>query len=131
MSDAILTKFRHTGPKGARILASNQWGRVFVAYDHALTAEENHAAAARALLAKVRGETNRWVLESGRLESGVYAHVPVARKAYQPATNGEGLTFEEWCAAAGRAFLPSARSTSYLECSAAWIAGEDPTEHRV
>lgn len=49
--DAILTKFLHKGLKGPRVSAKNQWGRVFVAYDHALSAEANHAAAVGALLA--------------------------------------------------------------------------------
>jgi hypothetical protein len=54
MRQAIETKF--LGPtnfRGSRIKASAQAGSITVSYDHALSSEENHTAAARALASKL------------------------------------------------------------------------------
>ena len=58
---AIETKY--TGPtdsRGSRITARAQAGRISVPYDHALDFDENHDAAARALVVKL-GWLGSWV----------------------------------------------------------------------
>ena len=47
---------RYHGPtstKGSRFSAQCEAGRIYVPYDHALNLDENHAAAAKALLKKL------------------------------------------------------------------------------
>jgi len=53
------------------------------------------------------------------------------------ALNREGLTFEEWVCAAGRAVIDQDRVLAYAEAGRcllgerrAWRQGEDPTEYR-
>lgn len=61
MTQAIVTKFHGpTNTRGSRISAKAFCGKVFVSYDYALSVQENHAAAARALVAKV-GWHGRWI----------------------------------------------------------------------
>lgn len=50
---AIVTRYHGpTNTRGSRISATAEAGRIYVAYDYALDATENHAAAARAFAAK-------------------------------------------------------------------------------
>ena len=50
---AIETEYRGpTNTRGSRIIARAQAGRISVPYDHALSVEANHDAAARALVAE-------------------------------------------------------------------------------
>lgn len=49
MRKAITTRYAGpTNTRGSRISATAQAGRIYVAYDYALNAEENHARAAKA-----------------------------------------------------------------------------------
>jgi len=53
MRQAIVTKYHGTtSTRCCRISARSFAGRVYVPYDHALDLEENHAEAARAMVAK-------------------------------------------------------------------------------
>lgn len=60
MTDRIITQAietRYLGPtntKGGRIKATSWAGSVTVPYDHALNSEDNHRAAAMALVAKLQ-----------------------------------------------------------------------------
>ena len=74
---AITTKYAGpTNTRGTRIIAKAAAGRVSVGYDHALNLEDNHAAAAQALAAKL-GWTgpNYGTLVSGCADKGDYVHV--------------------------------------------------------
>lgn len=69
---AIETEYRGpTNTRGSRIIARAQAGRISVPYDHALDFDENHDAAARALVVKL-----------GWLGSWVGAQVPNGRFVY-------------------------------------------------
>ena len=58
---AIETEYRGpTNTRGSRIIARAQAGRISVPYDHALSIQENHDAAARAFIAKL-GWYGSWV----------------------------------------------------------------------
>lgn len=59
---AVETKF--LGPtdfRGARVKASAEAGTVTVSWDYALDVDENHDAAARALIVKMGWEDRTWV----------------------------------------------------------------------
>lgn len=76
---AITTKFLTvTDTKGARIKATAEAGSVTVSYDHALNAEGNHVAAAKALCKKmgwVPAADNRHTeTVAGYLKAGQYVH---------------------------------------------------------
>jgi hypothetical protein len=54
MLQAIVTKYHGpTNYKGSRISARAEAGRVIVSYDHALNVDENHKAAAQALVERL------------------------------------------------------------------------------
>jgi len=73
---AIVTKYHGPGnTRGARISAAAQAGRIYVGYDHALNLEENHLAAAKKFVAKMRWPENLWT--GGQLPNGTFAHVHV------------------------------------------------------
>lgn len=130
---AILTKYRGpTDHKGSRVIASCEAKRIVVSWDHALDAVGNHIAAARQLGSQVFGGFERYDLVTGALPGGGYAHVLVPglhaltaasrpKGPPMPRLNREGLTWAEWLAAAGNG--PTATR-------AAWLAGDDPSEHR-
>lgn len=76
MTQAIET--RYFGPvsvRGARIIAKAAAGGVVIPYDHALSLDGNHVAAARALRDKF-GWRGEWI--SGVLASGVYVFVDIS-----------------------------------------------------
>lgn len=54
MVQAIVTQYHGpTTHRGSRITATSQAGKVTVPWDHALSSEDNHRAAAMALVAKL------------------------------------------------------------------------------
>jgi len=66
MFQAIVTKYHGpTNCKGSRVSARADAGRVVLAYDHALTLEENHAQAALDLM-----EKKGWMRPGRRLLGG-------------------------------------------------------------
>lgn len=66
----IKTKFGH-GEKGARVYARSTSGLYcWVAYDHSLTDDENHHAAARKLRAKLGWPPGMFYLFCGRRRGG-------------------------------------------------------------
>lgn len=68
---AIRTRYHGpTNTRGSRISAKCGAGRVSVPYDHALNLYDNHAAAARALLAKLGWDAEEYT-RSGRWHLGV------------------------------------------------------------
>ncbi len=74
---AILTRYHGpTNTRGSRITAKAEAGRTSVAYDHALNYDQNHRAAALALMAKVGWEHD---LASGTLPGGDGCHVLIHR----------------------------------------------------
>lgn len=75
---AIETKFfGPTNFKGSRIKAECAAGSVTVGYDHALNLEENHIAAAKALVAKLDWSMKE--IHTGCLKSANYCHVLIFR----------------------------------------------------
>jgi hypothetical protein len=58
---AIKTKYHGPGNvKGSRISATDEDGnRIILSYDHALNAEENHKAAALALISKMKWDRSK------------------------------------------------------------------------
>ena len=62
---AVETTFKGpTNSNGSRILVKAQWGRMTVSWDHALSSDENHAAAAEAFI-RARGWDERggvWIM---------------------------------------------------------------------
>jgi len=77
---AITTKFvGPTDTKGSRIKATAEAGSVTIGWDHGLTSEGNHIAAAKALCAKlgwVSAADNRHTeTVAGYLKAGHYVHV--------------------------------------------------------
>jgi len=71
---SIITKFHGpTNTRGARISATTSAGRVTEGYDHSLSAEANHLAVAKALIAKL-GWSGRWVV-GGSLDLSGYVLV--------------------------------------------------------
>jgi hypothetical protein len=124
MRPAIVTKY--IGPsnhRGGRVKASADKSSVTIPWDHAISPLQNHAEAARSLALKLEW-TGKFVMAN--YKHG-YSFVCAAAESYGfvlegTDVNGEGLTFEEWSAAADREDNADSR--------AAWQAGEDPTEHR-
>jgi len=73
---AIKTKFAGpTDTLGARIIATSYYGRTVFAYDYALSAGENHVAAAAAHVAARMGPRGPYAITSGELAGGEHAHV--------------------------------------------------------
>lgn len=74
---AIITKYHGpTDRRGSRVSATAAAGRVYLAWDDALNSEQNHAAAAHALAAKMEWTGPRYGrLVSGVLPDGSTAHV--------------------------------------------------------
>lgn len=71
LRQAIVTKYHGpTNTRGSRISATAAAGRIFIPYDHALSIQENHAAAARAYATKW-GWHSRYV--GGVMASGDYS----------------------------------------------------------
>jgi hypothetical protein len=61
MSQAIVTTYHGpTNHSGARVTAKAWAGRVSVSYDHSLTGEQNHHAAAKALVDKLKWK-GHWI----------------------------------------------------------------------
>jgi hypothetical protein len=74
--EAIRTKFAGpTDTRGARIIATSHYGRTVFAYDHALSAGENHAAAAAAHVSARLRPRGSFALTSGSLPDGSHVHV--------------------------------------------------------
>lgn len=70
---AIQTKYHGpTNTRGSRLTAKCDAGQAWTHYDHALTGQENHAAAAAALLAKLQWD-RYGVWYGGQLPDGSYA----------------------------------------------------------
>ena len=69
---AIVTKFLGaTDYRGSRVKAKCQGGTLTLSWDHALNAEENHRAAARALRRKMGWDTNKYpAMCEGALPNG-------------------------------------------------------------
>lgn len=68
MRQAIVTKyFGPTNFRGARVKASAQAGSITISWDHALNADENHTAAAKAFAEKMKWD-GAW--SGGALPSG-------------------------------------------------------------
>jgi hypothetical protein len=80
---AITTKYLSaTEHRGERVKASTQAGSITVGWDYALSAEQNHRAAAAALL-----ERNEWsgTWQGGALPQGNgYAFVNLTGSIYRP-----------------------------------------------
>ena len=73
---AIRTKFAGpTNTRGSRIIATSHYGRTVFAYDYALSAGENHAAAAAAHVSSRMNPRGPFTLTSGELAAGEHAHV--------------------------------------------------------
>ena len=73
MRQAITTKYLGpTNSRGSRVKATCQAGSVTVSWDHALSSEQNHTAAAEALASKLGwiGDDSDWRLVGGGLPSG-------------------------------------------------------------
>jgi len=70
---AIETKFHGpTSTRGSRITASDSDGnRIWLSYNHALDADQNHANAARALCRKMGWGVTGSVLQGGHTKSGM------------------------------------------------------------
>jgi hypothetical protein len=78
---AIETKYiGPTDHRGARVKASAEAGSVTVPWDHALSSEANHDAAARALILKY-GWHGTWV-RGGRADSKGNVYVCVKRECH-------------------------------------------------
>lgn len=73
---AIRTKFAGpTDTRGSRIVATSHYGRTVTSYDHALSAGENHAAAAAAHVSQRMDPRGPYALTSGELAAGECAHI--------------------------------------------------------
>lgn len=81
MSQAIVTKFfGPTNSRGSRIKAASWAGSITVSYDHSLDVEENHKAAAIALINKKGWNSwkdGKWVM-GGSPDTTGYCFVNVA-----------------------------------------------------
>jgi hypothetical protein len=76
---AITTKYYGpTNTKGSKFVAECEAGRIAIPYDYDLDSEENHIAAANALLAKL-GWDDRWNIVSGGMKDGRWSHVLVSK----------------------------------------------------
>ncbi len=73
---AIRTKFAGpTNTRGSRIIATSHYGRTVCAYDYALSAGENHAAAAAAHVSARMSPRGPFTVTSGEFAAGEHAHV--------------------------------------------------------
>ena len=73
---AIRTQYKGpTDTRGARIIATSHHGRTTTGYDHALSAGENHTAAAAAHVSARMDPRGPFGLTSGELAAGEHAHV--------------------------------------------------------
>lgn len=73
----VETKFLGpTDSRGSRVKAKAEAGSVTLSWDHALGLEENHDAAARALIVKLEWTEREWVRGSAQNGSG-YVYVQV------------------------------------------------------
>lgn len=73
---AVRTQYKGpTNTRGSRILATSHYGRTVFAYDDALSAGENHAAAAAAHVSARMSPRGPFALKSGELAAGEHAHV--------------------------------------------------------
>lgn len=71
MTQAITT--RYIGPtnyKGSRVKAKAQAGSITIEWDDALNSEDNHTAAAKALMAKFGWDKHSVIAGSGELPDG-------------------------------------------------------------
>lgn len=79
MRQAIRTRYHGPGNiRGARITARADAGSVTLGWDHGLNPEENHRAAAQALMAKMNWPD---AIAGGVLHDGTYAWVLVEGRA--------------------------------------------------
>ena len=71
---AIRTRyFSASDTKGSRIQAKGSGGSIYVGYDHALDIEDNHRAACRALVKKLKWDANgRSPMYGGVFENDYY-----------------------------------------------------------
>ena len=73
---AIRTKFAGpTNTRGSRIIATSHYGRTVTSYDYALSAGENHVAAAAAHVTTRMAPRGPFALTSGELAAGEHAHI--------------------------------------------------------
>lgn len=81
---AIVTKYYGpTNTRGSRFKATCEAGSVYMPYNHALNAENNHIAAARKLSEKMGWNTDyHGALVAGILPDGSYVHVEMPRAVH-------------------------------------------------
>ncbi len=73
---AITTKYHGpTNSRGSRVIAKCAAGSVTVSYDDALNLDENHIAAAQALLEKLGWSARNYTMHTGCVHTGDYCHV--------------------------------------------------------
>lgn len=74
---AIQTTYKGpTNTRGSKIIAKCDAGKIFVPYDHALNAEDNHRAAAEQLRLKLNWSHEFYGrLVCGQIVNGDYVHV--------------------------------------------------------
>jgi hypothetical protein len=78
MPQAITTKFIPvTNTKGSRVSAKCEAGRIILSWDHALNSEDNHKAAAMALIKKLGWDDRKWAYGSAGRNSRGETFVPV------------------------------------------------------
>jgi hypothetical protein len=78
MPQAIVTKFIPvTNTRGSRISAKCEAGRIVLSWDHALNPEENHKAAAMALIKKLGWDDRKWVYGSAGRNARGETFIPV------------------------------------------------------
>ena len=71
MTQAITTKYLGpTNYRGSRIKAQAQAGTITISWDDALNSEENHTAAAKALMTKFQWDKHSEIAGSGELPDG-------------------------------------------------------------
>jgi len=87
---SIVTKF--IGPSnylGSRVKATSEAGRVTTPYDHELSLDENHVAAARALCKKFgchgsSGDRHRYLFLRAKLPNGEHVFINTESLSGQP-----------------------------------------------
>lgn len=73
---AITTKYHcPTNSRGSRIVAKCAAGSVQFSYDYSLSLEENHIAAAQALVQKLSWSARNYTMHTGCTRTGDYCHV--------------------------------------------------------
>ena len=94
MTQAITTKyFGPTNTRGSRVKAQAQAGSVTIHWDYALNSDDNHKAAAKALMAKFEWDKHSVIAGSGELPDGRGTCFIMARK--QLTTRRKAITTKE------------------------------------